>query len=188
MGMAMSGTGLKQAVVMVVLRSDDALLLLHRTKEPNLSKYVPVGGHIEPFEAPRAAAIREVREETGKQLDDIQFHGVLVETSPTNYNWVVFVYSAEVEHFDPPDCAEGVLEWVPSHRVPDLPTPATDNYIYPLIVAGQHFVLNAEFDQDLHLEHLEEELSGQVLCRPGCDPAKNTQPKKPPSGGQRADE
>jgi hypothetical protein len=90
---------------------------------------------------------------------------VLVETAPADYNWIVFVYSAEVDCFDPPDCAEGVLEWVSHLRVADLPTPATDHHIYRLIVAGQHFVLNAEYDQDLRLVRLEDELSGQVLCR-----------------------
>lgn len=159
----MSEVGLKRSAVMVVLHCESALLLLRRTKEPNLGKYVPVGGRIERFEAPRSAAVREVREETGLSLDSVEFRGVLVETSPTAYNWMIFVYSAKVPHFAPPQCSEGELEWVEWRRVPDVPSPATDLYIYELISRGQIFALNAEYDQSLRLLLLEDEITGRVL-------------------------
>ncbi len=159
----MSEVGLKKSAVMVVLRCEGALLLLRRTKEPNLGKYVPVGGHIEHFETPKGAAIREVREETGLQLSDVDFCGVLVETSPTAYNWVIFVYCAEVPQFAPPQCSEGVLEWIEQCRVPDVPTPTTDLHIYQRIARGQIFVLNAEYDQSLRMLLLKDEITGQVL-------------------------
>ncbi len=148
---------------MVVLRCEGALLLLRRTKEPNLGKYVPVGGHIERFETPRSAAIREVREETGLSLGSVEFRGVLVETSPTAYNWLVFVYSAEVSRFSPPKCSEGMLEWIELHRIPDVPTPTTDLHIYQLISCDQVFVLNAEYDRSLRLLLLEDEITGRIL-------------------------
>jgi len=148
---------------MVVLRSAGAMLLIRRGKEPNLGKYVPVGGHVDPFESPRDAAIREVEEETGCHVADLQFRGVLVETSPIDYNWVVFVYSADVKRFEPPACPEGLLEWVDFPRVASLPTPATDMHLYELILGGKTFALNALYDADLHLLHLEDELTGQVF-------------------------
>ena len=159
----MSKTGLKKTTVLCVLRSGDALLLLRRTKEPNLGKYVPVGGHVEPCETPRSAAIREVQEEAGCTLDDVKFCGVLVETSPTDYNWIVFVYSAEVERFRPPDCREGILEWVDLSRVPEIPTPPTYIHVYRLIMHDRTFMLNAEFDEALNLLLLEDEITGQVF-------------------------
>jgi len=159
----MSKTGLKKTTVLCVLRSGDALLLLRRTKEPNLGKYVPVGGHVEPCETPRDAAVREVREETGWRLGDVEFCGVLVETSPTDFNWVNFIYSAPVERFNPPHCREGVLEWVELSRLPHIPTPTTDMYIYQLILRGQAFVLNAEYDRSLQLRLLQDEITGEVF-------------------------
>jgi 8-oxo-dGTP diphosphatase len=159
----MSQIGLKKAVVMVVLRSGDALLLMKRTKEPNLGKYVPVGGHVEPFETPRDAALREVQEETGCRLEKVDFCGVLVETSPADYNWIVFVYSAEVERFAPPECREGILEWVEWSRLAEIPTPPTDLHVYRLIMNGQAFVLNAEFDGALNLLRMEDGFTGQML-------------------------
>ncbi len=159
----MSEVGLKRLAVMVVLHCEGALLLLRRTKEPNLGKYVPVGGHVEPFETPRNAAIREVREETGLSLSNVKFRGVLVETSPTAYNWMIFVYSAEIPRFAPPKCSEGVMEWLELRRIADVPTPTTDLHIYQLIAREQVFVLNAEYDQSLRLLLLEEEITGCVL-------------------------
>jgi 8-oxo-dGTP diphosphatase len=159
----MSQTGLKKAVVMVLLRSGDSLLLMKRTKQPNLGKYVPVGGHVEPFETPRKAALREVEEETGCLLEDVAFRGVLVETSPADYNWIVFVYSAEIERFPLPECGEGILEWMEWSRLPEIPTPPTDLHVYGLIMNDRTFVLNAEFDSALNLLLLEDEFSGQVL-------------------------
>ena len=175
----MSRAGLKRAVVMVVLRSADALLLIRRGKQPNLGKYVPVGGHVDPFESPRDAAIREVEEETGCHLADVQFRGVLVETSPIDYNWVVFVYSAEVKRIEPPACPEGVLEWVDFSRVASLPTPAADMHLYQLILRGQPFVLNAVYDGELNLLCLEDELSGQVFHSVDARPLEGRAPLAP---------
>ena len=162
--------GLKHVAVLTILRSGDEMLLLRRTKADALQgKYVPIGGHVDPYEAPRQAAIREVREETGLAIEEIAFRGVLVETSPTEYNWVTFVYSTNVERFPPPPCPEGVLEWVDEERLPTLPTPETDAHIYALVAREQPFVLNAEFDGDVRMVLLEEELGGETLvdARPG---------------------
>lgn len=162
---AVSGkvAGLKKAVVLCVLHNEETLLLLYRTKEPNRGKYIPVGGHIEPFETPREAAVREVREETGYIVQDLQFCGVLVETAPADYNYVIFIYSAQTDRFPPPDCREGKLEWVERADVPRIPTPTTDMYLYKLIAAGQTFMLNAEYDESLGLRILQDEITGEVL-------------------------
>jgi 8-oxo-dGTP diphosphatase len=157
--------GLKKAAVMCILRAGDHYLLLCRNKEPNQGKYVPVGGHIDPHETPRHAAIREVREETGYAIDDVRLCGVLVETSPIDYNWVVFVYSSEVRAFAPPVCNEGQLEWIHLSRITQVPAPATDMYIYDLISRGQMFALDAEYDQNLRLLLLQDEITGEVLHR-----------------------
>jgi len=166
-GRELVGLGLKKVAVMVWLRCGDELLLLRRSKEPNRGRYVPVGGRVDPFESPRAAATREVREETGYEVPNPRLCGVLVESSPTKYNWVVFVYSAEVEHRPPIPGTEGELHWVPFDRVPLLPTPETDGHIYKLITDGRPFVLNAAYDSALQLLALEDELGSRVLYQCG---------------------
>ena len=155
--------GLKRTTVLCVLRAPGAFLLLKRSKEPNLGLYVPVGGHIDPYEMPRDAALREVWEETGIRLDAVRFRGVLAETSPTWFNWVNFIYTADVERFDPPSCKEGALEWVEVNRLADIPTPTTDLYIYRLIAQERTFVLNAVYDEQIRLLRMDDEITGEVL-------------------------
>jgi ADP-ribose pyrophosphatase YjhB (NUDIX family) len=53
----------------VVVVEDDRVLLGTRAKEPNRGKWILPGGKIEPFESIDSAAKREIREETGLEID-----------------------------------------------------------------------------------------------------------------------
>jgi len=156
-------TGLKKAVVTCVLRSEAGFLLLRRSKEPHLGKYVPIGGHLEPFETPRAGAIREVEEETGISIEEPRLRGILTETSPTDYNWVVYIYTADVPAIPPVECAEGTLEWVAPERLDTIPIPTTDGFIYDCLSQPEFFVFDAVYDENVELITLVDELSGRVL-------------------------
>lgn len=160
-----SNDGLKECAVLCILRAGDRMLLLRRQKPgPLYGMHVPIGGHIEPHESPRQAAIREAREEAGVALDGVSFCGILVETSPVAYNWITFIYSAKVEvAFEPPACREGELIWVAREDLPGLPTPATDAHIYAYVAQGRRFVLDAVYDEQVRLVSMIEELSGEVI-------------------------
>jgi len=148
---------------MCVLRHKDQFLLLKRAKEPNKGMYVPVGGKLEPFENQYAACLRETQEETGIQLESAKFCGTLIETSPTKYNWMCFVYLAEIEYCPPPYCDEGELEWIPIDKLLKVPTPPTDFAIYEYILAGKPFAFSADYNEQLELIRLEEEIENKVL-------------------------
>ena len=120
-------------------------------------------GKIENGESPRAAAIREVQEEAGLQIEDPRYCGLLVDSSPTDYNWICFVYRATVDYFAPPDCNEGALTWVPIESLATLPTPVTDPYLYPRVLSGQPFFLNALYSKENDLIELTEEISDTRL-------------------------
>jgi len=155
--------GLKKAVVTCILRSEAGFLLLRRSKEPNLGKYIPVGGHLEPFETPRAAVIREVKEETGISIEEPRLSGIMTETSPTDYNWIVYIYTADVPAIPPVECAEGTLEWVAPERLDTIPIPTTDGFIYDCLSRSEFFVFDAVYDENVELITLVDELSGRVL-------------------------
>jgi 8-oxo-dGTP diphosphatase len=171
----MQDSGLKACAVLCILRARDPeaspgearerMLLIRRTKPGALyGMHVPIGGHIEPYESPRDAAIREAREEAGVALDGVTFRGVLVETSPVAYNWITFIYSADVgEAFPPPACREGRLTWVAKDALGSLATPDTDAHIYAYVAREQRFMLDAVYDGELKLVSLIDELSGEVL-------------------------
>ncbi len=155
--------GLKKAAVVCLLRSEAGFLLLRRSKEPHLGKYTPIGGHLEPFETPQAAAIREVKEEAGISIKEPRLRGVLTETSPTEYNWIVYIYTANITAIPPVECVEGTLEWVAPERLDAIPIPTTDGFIYDYLFRSEFFVLDAVYDEDVELLRLVDELSGRVL-------------------------
>lgn len=148
---------------MVVLRHQDQLLLLKRAKAPHQGKYVPVGGKLEPFEDPYTAAKRELQEETGLVIDELQYCGVLIETAPTDYNWQCNIYLADIDFIPPPPCDEGILEWIPFSALATIPTPPTDWQIYQFISQERPFALNAIYDQALQLISFTEDLRGERL-------------------------
>ena len=149
--------------VIVILESRNHWLMLKRKNSPNKGLFVPVGGKLENGESPRAAAIREVDEETGFQIEEVHYKGLLIDSSPADYNWTCFVYQAEIEYVSPPSCSEGMLIWVPIESLSKLPTPETDPYLYPLILSGKPFFISAAYSQEDKLIQLTEEISETQL-------------------------
>ncbi|CCH53271.1 Mutator mutT protein AltName: Full=7,8-dihydro-8-oxoguanine-triphosphatase [Fibrisoma limi BUZ 3] len=155
--------GLKRTAVLCVLRHGTTFLLLKRLKEPNKDQYTPVGGKLDPYESPLQAAYRETWEETGIKADRMTFCGVLTESSPTAYNWTSYVYVAEIDRVPPPPCNEGTLEWIDFADVLNVPTPRTDWFIYDYLLKRRPFAFSAEFDEQLTLLTMREEIEDVVV-------------------------
>jgi 8-oxo-dGTP diphosphatase len=155
--------GLKKVATLCVLRCENQFLLLKRFKEPNKDQFTPVGGKIEPFESPRQGVIRETWEETGIALSEIHFAGILTETSPTKYNWISYVYVADIPYQNPPFCPEGILEWIFFPNLSSIPTPPTDFFLYEYIAKSIPFAFSGIYNENLELTSLVEEISGKQL-------------------------
>lgn len=151
--------GLKRAAAMVILRYEQQFLLLKRIRPPFVGHYLPVGGKLNPYEDPRSAAIRETFEETGIQLQYLNFGGILIETSPVDYNWQSSIYIADIPFQEPPTSDEGTLQWIHFDQIPSIPTPPTDLLIYQYLMQGQPFVFNAIYDAALNLISMTEEIN-----------------------------
>lgn len=150
--------GLKRIATICILKHKNKYLLLNRLKEPNKNKFTPVGGKLDPYESPLKSAIRETFEETGILVDTMKFCGILTESSPTKYNWTSYVYITEIEHIEPPKCNEGKLEWIEYEEILNIPTPKTDWYIYKYILELKPFAFSAEYDKELRLLSMVEEI------------------------------
>lgn len=156
-------TGLKKTAVLCVLKHGQQFLLLKRLNEPNKDMYTPVGGKLNPFESPAKAAVRETWEETGISVTSFKYCGSPVESAPSDYNWTSFVYVADIDLMPPPACNEGQLEWISFSNVLNVPAPKTDWYIYKYILERKPFAFNAEFDEQLNLLVMAEEISGDII-------------------------
>ncbi len=152
--------GIKKIASMCVLKHKNQFLLLKRANEPNRGKYVPVGGKSEPHESPYQTVLRETFEETGIQLGKAKFCGILTETSPVKYNWISYIYLAEIPYQPAPFCDEGILEWITIEDLLKVPTPPTDWWIYKYILAGKSFVFSADYDADLNMLWMVDDLMG----------------------------
>jgi len=155
--------GLKRVATLCVLKHEQNFLLLKRLKEPNKNQYTPVGGKLDPYESPKQAAIRETFEESGVDVPDMKYCGLLTESSPKKYNWVSYVYLAEIDFITPPPCNEGELAWVNFAEVLKVPTPKTDWYIYKYILEKQAFAFSAIYDDKLTLLEMKEEIKDELV-------------------------
>ncbi len=80
-------------VATFVVHGDKLLMLYHE----KLQMWLPPGGHIEPNELPDEAAVREVREETGVQVELVGERGL-----PVNYpRQLIIPQGVQVERIAP---------------------------------------------------------------------------------------
>ncbi len=107
-----------------------ALLLIKRDREPAKGKWSLPGGRVEAGESLREALVREVREETGIDVDVDGLIGVAErivrdDGGAIEYHYVILDYvcnarSTELKAGD--DAADA--RWVPVGELPDLPLTA----------------------------------------------------------------
>ena len=100
-------------------------LMLHRVKKKNdvnRDKWIGIGGKFEEGESPEECVRREAMEETGLELRDLRFRGIVTFVSdlcPTEY---IHVFTAAASGDEVlPDCDEGELAWVDKNRLDELP-------------------------------------------------------------------
>jgi 8-oxo-dGTP diphosphatase len=144
------------ASVLVYAKQDDEVLLIHRNKAPNLGLWIAPGGKVELDESPMDAAKREMFEETGLHVSNLDWKGFCTEVSPRpDWQWFLFIYVAHCfEGKLTPDLREGALDWVPLARYyRDLPIPQADAIFAPRILSSDTDFFHAKFvyDRDLKL-------------------------------------
>lgn len=78
----------------VVVTDGERLLLAQRKKTPSRGKWVFPGGKIEPFESIREAAAREIREETGLEVEvGDQIGAFEIINPPDEHRLIIFSWA-----------------------------------------------------------------------------------------------
>jgi len=125
--------------VLVYAVQDGRVLLMHRHKEPNLGLWIAPGGKIEVDESPHDAAAREMHEETGLIVDELEWRGC-TEVSPLpDWQWMLFIYVARSFHgWLQEDLREGSLAWVDVDTyLSEMAIPQADRIFAPRVLGTE---------------------------------------------------
>ncbi len=147
----------KIAVLCYLHDHNGDVLLLHRSRQPNIGMYSPIGGKVDiaSGEGPHECAVREVREETGITLghDELRLMGIVTERAyEGEAHWLIFLFEAVAplarDALKWTRFKEGTLEWKRIDEVAALPLPRTDREVmWPLVQAhrGGFFVVHIDW-------------------------------------------
>jgi ADP-ribose pyrophosphatase YjhB (NUDIX family) len=144
--------------VLVYALREDEVLLMHRSKEPNLGLWVAPGGKIKPGESPHDAARREMAEETGLKVEDLHLRGFCTLIPfLKQYPWFIHIFVAtRFQGTIKTDGREGELAWVSLEKYfTDLPIPRADAIFAPKVLTTDEGCFQAKFVLDANLEMLE---------------------------------
>ena len=144
---------------------DGQVLLMKRTKEPNLGLWVAPGGKIERDESPYECALRELFEETGLYAQEMLFRGVVSIVNPIVAEpcmQFLFTCSDFVGELVT-DEREGILGWWPIEDVQDLEMPPANARFLPQAVDMKRPFYQAKYVYDSEEQMIETiEHSNQV--------------------------
>ena len=122
----------KVATLLYCFNERDEVLLLERTRPPNLGLWSPPGGKLQTDEgeSPYACACREAFEELGLQFSPTDFHlaGLVSEHGYHGQtHWLMFLFELKPRLRDlPPPMSEGRFQYFARNALDGLHLPNTD--------------------------------------------------------------
>lgn len=142
---------------LIFITREDRILLLRGAAKKRLwaNLYNGIGGHIEQGENIRRSALREAYEETGLEIQSLQFCGTITVDVTEKSGVCIFVFKGEYAQGELRSSREGSLEWVPIEDVHQLPLVEDLYSLLPRVLAitpgVPPFFGHFSYDQDERL-------------------------------------
>lgn len=148
------------------IEQDEKYLMLHRVKKKNdinQDKWIGVGGKFEHDESPEECVLREVKEETGLNLLEYRFRGIVTFLSGKGETEYMHLFTADAFEGEMIECQEGNLEWVEKDKISSLNIWEGDKIFLKLLVERETFFsLKLVYDGGDKL--VEAVLDGKKIC------------------------
>ena len=106
---------------MVMVQDGQGRVLVQRRSDKGWPGCTFPGGHVEPGEPFLDSAVREVREETGLTVENLQLCGIKQWTQPGGeYRYIVFLYKTNCFSGEVTSSDEGEAFWCPREELESL--------------------------------------------------------------------
>ena len=135
----------RPVTVALVVAGGDVLLVRHGPGSDRFAgRWNGIGGHVEPGEDVRAAARRELWEETGLDVADLVLRGVVHETGLLGQAHLVFCFvgSGECRELSPEAGSE--LVWQPLAKLDELPLVGDLKALLPRLLVTREVLFASE--------------------------------------------
>ena len=131
---------MKNTSLCYIFRGDE-VLLLHKTREGdgNFDKWLGVGGKFEENEGPFDCVLREVKEETGLDLKNPRYRGIITFISDRYETEQMHLFTCEDTSGEITPCDEGELLFVKKEEMLSLPHWEGDKIFLELILCDSPF-------------------------------------------------
>ena len=134
------------------IEKDGKYLMLHRVKkenDENRDKYIGIGGKFAEGESPYDCVIRETKEETGLDLQNPQYRGIVTFSSTEYESEQMHLFTCSDFTGEVGYCDEGELVWVNKSELKSLPMWEGDYiFLYLLEKDTEFFSLKLIYNDD----------------------------------------
>jgi 8-oxo-dGTP diphosphatase len=133
--------------------------MVHRIKKQNdmhQGKWNGLGGKLEAGESPEECAMREIAEESGLQVSNLELKGILTFPAFDEIeDWYCFVFTARASTGELIESSEGDLRWVPDGDLLSLNLWEGDRIFLPWLESGGWFSAKFIYEHEKLVGHQE---------------------------------
>lgn len=139
------------------IRRGEEVLLIRGAPQKRLwaNRYNGVGGHVERGEDILTSARRELKEETGLEVPDLEWCGIVTVDTGQPIGIGIYIFRGEYAGGELVESREGTLEWLPLNGLGNYPlvedVPVLLKMVFPPGGRGKPFTAQYHYDEEDNL-------------------------------------